>query len=200
MFREMTLFSRAPSPEAVESRTHISAEEAALVRDAAAGNTRAFEALVGQHSRRVFNFLYQMTRHRQDAEDLTQRTFIKAYQNLARFDPQRPWINWLLTIARRTALNHFRDTKRWEEIPESSESAEPSPARNAEIQDRTDNIWSRARDVLSQREFEVIWLRFAEELSTEETAQATGLTVSNVKVIVFRARQQLLKGDNRHEE
>jgi RNA polymerase sigma-70 factor (ECF subfamily) len=53
--------------------------------------------------------------------------------------------------------------------------------------------------VLSPREFEVIWLRFAEELSTEETAQATGLTVSNVKVIVFRARQQLLKGDNRHE-
>jgi RNA polymerase sigma-70 factor, ECF subfamily len=199
MHLEMTLFSRAPSPEAVESRTQISAEEAALVRDAAAGNTRAFEALVGQHSRRVFNFLYQMTRHRQDAEDLTQRTFIKAYHNLARFDPQRPWINWLLTIARRTALNHFRDTKRWEEIPESSESAEPSPARNAEMQDRSDNIWAHARAVLSQREFEIIWLRFAEELSTEETAQATGLTVSNVKVIVFRARQQLLKGDKRHE-
>jgi RNA polymerase sigma-70 factor, ECF subfamily len=199
MHLEMTLFSRAPSPEVAESRTQISAEEAALVRDAAAGNTRAFEALVGQHSRRVFNFLYQMTRHRQDAEDLTQRTFIKAYHNLARFDPQRPWINWLLTIARRTALNHFRDTKRWEEIPESSESAEPSPARKAETNDRSENIWSHAREVLSPREFEVIWLRFAEELSTEETAQATGLTVSNVKVIVFRARQQLLKGDNRHE-
>jgi RNA polymerase sigma-70 factor (ECF subfamily) len=140
-----------------------------------------------------------MTRHRQDAEDLTQRTFIKAYQNLTRFDPQRPWINWLLTIARRTALNHFRDTKRWEEIPEGSESAEPSPARQAETQDHSENVWACAREVLSQREFEVIWLRFAEELSTEETAQATGLTVSNVKVIVFRARQQLLKGANPHE-
>lgn len=200
MFFEMTFSSPAPSPEAVESRTQISAGEAALVRAAAAGDTRAFEALVSQHSRRVFNFLYQMTRHRQDAEDLTQRTFIKAYQNLARFDPQRPWINWLLTIARRTALNHFRDTKRWEEIPEASEAPGYSPAKQAEMQDRSDNVWARARAVLSQREFEVIWLRFAEELSTEETAQATGLTVSNVKVIVFRARQQLLKGDNRHEE
>lgn len=183
----------------VVSTPSISAEEAALVREAAAGSSRAFEALVHQHSRRLFNFLYQMTRHRQDAEDLTQRTFIKAYHNLARFDPQRPLINWLLTIARRTALNHFRDTKKWEEIPESSETSGPSPARQAEIQDRSENVWARAREVLSQREFEVIWLRFVEELSTEETAHATGLTVPNVKVIVFRARQQLLKGENRHE-
>jgi RNA polymerase sigma-70 factor, ECF subfamily len=199
MHLEMAALPATSSSGLAESRTQISVEEAMLVREAAAGSARAFEALVSQHSRRVFNFLYQMTRHRQDAEDLTQRTFIKAYQNLTRFDPQRPWINWLLTIARRTALNHFRDTKRWEEIPEGSESAEPSPARQAETQDHSENVWACAREVLSQREFEVIWLRFAEELSTEETAQATGLTVSNVKVIVFRARQQLLKGANPHE-
>ena len=195
----MTLNPPAPSQDTLVCPPQISAEEAALVREAAAGSGQAFEALVNQHSRRLFNFLFQMTRHRQDAEDLTQRTFIKAYQNLGRFDPQRPLINWLLTIARRTALNHFRDTKRWEEIPEGSQSSEPSPARQAEIQDRSENVWARAREVLSQREFEVLWLRFAEELSTEETAQAMGLTVPNVKVIVFRARQQLLKGDNPHE-
>jgi RNA polymerase sigma-70 factor (ECF subfamily) len=177
----------------------IGDEEAALVREAADGSSRAFEALVNQHGRRVFNFLNQMTRHRQDAEDLTQRTFIKAYRNLARFDPQRPLINWLLTIARRTALNHFRDTKRWEEIPEASETGGPSPAKHAEIQDRSETIWARARAVLSPREFQVLWFRFGEELSTEETAQATGLTVSNVKVIVFRARQQLIQGITGHE-
>ena len=169
------------------------------MREAAGGSSRAFEALVHQHSRRVFNFLFQMTRHRQDAEDLAQRTFIKAYHNLARFDPQRPLINWLLTIARRTALNHFRDTKRWEEIPESSEAPGPTPAGQTEAQDRSENLWAQARAILSQREFELLWLRFAEELSIEETAQATGLTVSNVKVIVFRARQQLLKGVSPHE-
>lgn len=195
----MTLPPPAPPQHTLVCPPQISAEEAALVRAAASGSGQAFEALVSQHSRRLFNFLFQMTRHRQDAEDLTQRTFIKAYQNLGRFDPQRPLINWLLTIARRTALNHFRDTKRWEEIPEGSQSSEPSPARQAEIQDRSENVWARAREVLSQREFEVLWLRFAEELSTEETAQAMGLTVPNVKVIVFRARQQLLKGDNPHE-
>jgi RNA polymerase sigma-70 factor (ECF subfamily) len=60
-------------------------------------------------------------------------------------------------------------------------------------------VWARAKAVLSPREFEVLWLRFGEELSTEETAKATGLTVSNVKVIVFRARQQLTKGETDHE-
>ncbi len=195
----MTLSPPSFPRDALVCPQQISVEEAALVREAAGGSARAFEALVNQHSRRVFNFLNQMTRHRQDAEDLTQRTFIKAFHNLGRFDPQRPLINWLLTIARRTALNHFRDTKRWEEIPEASEAPGYSPAKQTEIQDRTENVWARARAVLSAREFEVLWLRFGEELSTEETAQAMGLTVPNVKVIVFRARQQLLKGDNAHE-
>jgi RNA polymerase sigma-70 factor (ECF subfamily) len=195
----MTLPPPDSPHETLVCPSQISVEEAALVREAAGGSSRAFEALVRAHSRRVFNFLNQMTRHRQDAEDLTQRTFIKAYHNLGRFDPQRPLINWLLTIARRTALNHFRDTKRWEEIPEASEAPGYSPAKQAEVQDRSESVWARAREVLSPREFDVLWLRFAEELSTEETAQAMGLTVPNVKVIVFRARQQLLKGDNPHE-
>lgn len=177
----------------------ISPEEAALVRAATEGSGRAFEALVNQHSRRLFNFLFQLTRHRQDAEDLTQRTFIKAYQSLARFDPERPLINWLFTIARRTALNHFRDTRRWDEIPEDSASPEASPASQAETQERSENLWARARESLSPREFEVLWMRFGEDFSTEETARLTGLTVANVKVIVFRARQQLIKGNSAHE-
>ena len=106
---------------------------------------------------------------------------------------------WLLTIARRTALNHFRDTKRWEEIPEASEAPGPSPASQAETSERSGNLWAKAREILSERDFEVLWLRFGEELSIEETAQATGLTAPNVKIIVFRARQQLLKGVNPHE-
>src|SRR3954462_7098466 len=81
--------------------------DAEIVRAAAAGDTRAFEQLVHSYHRRVLNFLLQMTRQRQDAEDLTQQTFVKAFQHIHRVDAERPIINWLLTIARRTALNHF---------------------------------------------------------------------------------------------
>ena len=160
---------------------------------AAAGDATSFEQIVQLHSSRVFSFVYQMTRHRQDAEDLVQQTFIKAHKNLHRFDGTRPIINWLLTIARRSTLNHFRSSKRWEEMPESAASNEPSPASTAEHCEEKENLWTEARRLLSQREFEVLWLRFGEDRSVEETARISGLTQTHVKVIVFRAKQQLMK-------
>jgi RNA polymerase sigma-70 factor, ECF subfamily len=178
-----------PGPAAAPS------DEAKLVRAAVAGDSQAFERIVHAHHRRVFNFLFHLTRHRHDAEDITQQTFIKAYHHLDSFDCARPLINWLLTIARRTALNHFRSAKRWEHMPVEPASGAPSPAHQAEQKDRAQNVWERARRVLSQREFEVLWLRFAEELSTQETARIMGLTQIHVKVLVHRARQHLLKGE-----
>jgi RNA polymerase sigma-70 factor (ECF subfamily) len=188
------MFSQADTAGFAPPSPAPSADEASLVRAALAEDPRGFEDIVRLHSRRVFGFLYQFTRHRQDAEDLTQQTFLKAYQSLHRFDCRRPLINWLLTIARHNALNHFRSAKKWEAVPEQMASTAPSPARSAEERDLSDNLWARARRILSPREFEVMWLRFGEELSTEETARIAGLTQTHVKVLVFRARQQLLKG------
>jgi RNA polymerase sigma-70 factor, ECF subfamily len=186
--------SRTESP-APDSTAEARAEQD-IVRAASRGDSRAFEDLVRLHHRRVLNFLYQMTRHRQDAEDLTQHTFVKAFQHIHRVDGERPIINWLLTIARRTALNHFRSARKWEYVPAELTSNEPSPARQLEHQDHAENLWARARRVLSQREFEVMWLRFAEDLSTEETARVAGLTQIHVKVLVHRARNHLLKGES----
>lgn len=177
-----------PAPE------QAAADEATLVRSVLDANPRAFEEIVRRHSRRIYNFLHQFTRHHHDAEDLTQQTFLKAYQNLHRFDCERPLINWLFTIARRTALNHFRAAKKWEEVADDTPSESPSPASQSETSDAAENLWAHARRILSQREFEVLWLRFAEELSIEETARIAGLTATHVKVLVYRARQQLMKG------
>ena len=189
-------FSQTGSAEFAPPSPEPPADEAALVQATLAEDPRAFETIVRLHSHRVFGFLHQFTRHRQDAEDLTQQTFLKAYQSLHRFDCHRPLINWLLTIARHNALNHFRSARKWEEVPEQTASAAPSPAHSAEEKDLSENLWARARRLLSPREFEVLWLRFGEELSTEETARIAGLTQTHVKVLVYRARQQLLKGTN----
>jgi RNA polymerase sigma-70 factor, ECF subfamily len=196
------MMTLSPSPQAdvcVPDADAVRREEAELLRAAAGGDLRAFEQLVHVHHRRVLNFVYQMTRQRQDAEDLTQQTFVKAFQHIHRIDCERPIINWLLTIARRTTLNHFRSVRKWEFVPAELASHEPSPARQLEQHDRAENVWAQARRILSQREFEVLWLRFAEELSTEETARVTGLTQIHVKVLVHRARQHLLKGRNSYE-
>ena len=186
-----------PDVSSPDNAAEASAAEAEVVRAAASGDARAFDQLVETHHRRVLSYLCNMVRHRQDAEDLTQQTFLKAYRHLGTFDCARPLINWLLTIARRTALNHFRDHKKWEHMPADLESDVPSPARQVEHEDHAQSLWARARELLAPREFEVLWLRFSEEMSTKETARIMDLTQIHVKVLVHRARQQLLKADLR---
>ena len=172
----------------------LHAREAELIRESLDGNASAAREIVRLHHRQIFGFICRMTRQAQDAEDITQETFIKAFRSLHRFDTTRPLANWLFTIARRTALNHFRSARAWVPIPEDAASAQPSPATRAEEHDQVDDIWGRARRLLSAREYEVLWLRFGESRSIEETARATGLTQTHIKVLVFRARKRLLAG------
>ena len=134
-----------------------------------------------------------MTRQAQDAEDLTQQTFIKAYRALDRFDTSRSLIAWLLTIARRTALNHFRDSRHFETFSEETPDIAASPAHDVEYNDRVENLWNEARRLLPAKHYEVLWLRFGEDLSVEETARVTGLTQTHIKILVFRARRRLEK-------
>jgi RNA polymerase sigma-70 factor, ECF subfamily len=168
------------------------AAEAELVRASVDGDAQAARDLIRLHHRRIYGFICRLTRQPQDAEDLTQETFIKAFGSLHRFDTSRPLVNWLFTIARRTTFNHFRSTRRWVDLPETTPSPTPSPDRQAEENDQVEDLWERARRVLSDREYEVLWLRFGENLSTAETARVAGLTATHVKVLVFRARRRLL--------
>ncbi len=190
----LSLVTDPSPPAAVPPAAEPCLHEADTIRAAAAGDAQAFARLVRSHSRRVHGFLFQFTRNAHDADDLTQQTFIKAYRHLGTFDCERPLINWLLTIARRTALNHFRSARPWEPADDTLAAAEPSPAHALEQAERSDTLWTRARRLLSDREYEILWLRFAEELSVEETARITGLTRIHVKVIAHRARARLAKG------
>jgi RNA polymerase sigma-70 factor (ECF subfamily) len=191
----MSLSSAPLAAEPVPDSTSPASDEPALIRAAVNGDADAFDQIVRLHHRRVYAYLHQMTRRHHDAEDLTQQTFIKVYHHLKGFDPQRPLINWLLTIARNTALNHFRDSKKWEEMPYDMASSDPTPAHQAESRERSTHLWERARALLAPREYELLWLRYAEDLSIEETAKLTGLTQTHVKVLTFRARQALMKGE-----
>jgi len=190
----MTLSSAVPTEEAFPEPVEGGCDEAQLVHNAVCGDQQAFGQIIQLHGRRIFIFLLQMTRQRQDAEDLAQQTFVKAFAHLSTFDTRRPLLNWLFVIARRTAMNHFRSAKKWEFLPDETADTRPNPAGSAEEKELGENLWTRARAVLPRRQFEVLWLRFAEDLSTRETARIAGLTEIHVKVLVFRARQALLKG------
>jgi len=188
----MTLPPQAASEETLAPSTTPSAD-ARLIADCLQGDMSAFDEIVRTHTPRIFNYVLHMTRHRQDAEDIAQQTFIKAYTHLASFDPTRSFIAWLLTIARRTALNHFRSAKNFEPVAEDTASGETTPDRQLEKRDQLDTLWAQAKRVLSEREFEILWLRYAEDRSLEETAKIVGLNQTHTKIIAFRARQRLSK-------
>lgn len=189
----MTLPPQAESGDTLAAPPTEMSADACLIADCLQGQMRAFDEIVRLHTPRVFNYLLHMTRHRQDAEDIAQQTFIKAYNHLASFDPSRSFIAWLLTIARRTALNHFRSTKHCEPVSEETAAGDPTPDRQLEKRDQLDTLWAQARRVLSRREFDILWLRYAEDLSLEETARIAGLTQTHTKIVAFRARQHLMK-------
>lgn len=188
----MPATAAAPELPHADEFAMSSSTEAELVRDAVAGDAGAARELVRLFHRPIFNYVCRMTGQAQDAEDITQDTFVKAFRSLDRVDTSRPLINWLFTIARRTALNHFRARKNWVELPPETAAGGPSPRDEAERHELSDSLWSKARRLLSTKEYDALWLRFGEDLSIAETAVATGRTVPSIKTLLFRARQRLI--------
>ena len=170
--------------------------EAKLVHAAVAGEAGAARELVRLFHRPIYFYVSRLVGQAQDAEDVTQETFVKAFRALHKVDTNRPLLNWLHTIARRTALNHLRGRKGWTQLPPEPVSDVPGPRQEVEGQESVSQIWSRARRLLKAAEFEALWLRFGENLSVEETAQTTGRSISSIKTLIHRARKRLLTPKN----
>lgn len=143
----------------------------------------AFSLLVGRHHTRVFAFLLALTRHRQDAEDLTQETFLRAWNKFHRYNPDLPLLPWLFTIARRQSISALR---RKRPIPaEDLTTNEPEPANRALW------LWEIAKAHLTPDAYGALWLHYREELSLKEIAAVLGKREGAIKVILHRARKSL---------
>ena len=163
-----------------------------LADRARSGCRESFEALVVHFEKRIFRYLLQMTRNQHDAEDLTQVTFLKAFQNMHRYQSNHAFSAWLFTIAKRTALNHFRDSRPSEELaPEMAASTE-SPSVLTEREDASCGLWKIARS-LKPDHYEALWLRYGEGFSISETANIMKTNALRIRVILHRARAALGK-------
>src|SRR5574341_815879 len=125
------------------------------VRRAQAGSAESFNWLMEHYGGRVYGYLRQMTGNSHDAEDLTQDTFLKAYRALPRCHHLDRFLPWLLTIARRTALNHFRGLRVTEEIMPESQVEWRVPAQLATVAEEQGQLWTLAR-TLKKAYFEVL--------------------------------------------
>jgi len=149
-----------------------------------------FVAIYHEHVWRVYGFFAYRLRSRQDAEDLTQQTFERALRAWGRYDERRAAVpTWLLAIARNLLIDHLRS-------PASSPTlAEPEPELLVAEPDRPatglEPDLERALGELSQRERELIALRFGGDMTCPEIAELTGLTLANVQQIVSRALRRM---------
>lgn len=171
------------------------ATERELVRLARRGDTAAFDQLVVHHQRVVFNIAYRMTGNRQEAEDVAQETFVKAYQALDRFDPQRPFAPWLYRIATNTALNWIKRRRPEMELSEGvplTDPAAPGPEAQAIAADTSARLRA-AIATLPPNYRAAIELRHFQGLSYQEMSESLGVPLSDVKSWLFRARRRLRK-------
>lgn len=177
-------------------------EELALVRRVQGGELDAFEELVRAHEKTVYNLALRMTGNPQDAEDMAQEAFLKAYRSLPEFRGESKFSVWLYRIVSNVCLDHLRKQSR---RPSSSltmedddgeeqqfdvpdESASPEKLLEQKL---TREAVQRGLNQLPDEQRQILLLRELRGLSYEEIGEALGLEAGTVKSRIFRARKRL---------
>jgi RNA polymerase sigma-70 factor (ECF subfamily) len=178
-------------------------EDGSAVELARSGDNDAFRLLVERHSRNVFKLAFRMTGHEQDAEDVVQETFLRAYKQLKNYEARSSFATWLYRIASNYSLDLIRMRKRHQEkretnmnheeeidIMQSIAGTSPTPDRivfSGQVKDRV----NAALDDLSPQERHAFVLRHFEGMSIEEIGASLGTGTNATKHSIFRAVQKL---------
>lgn len=175
-------------------------DEVTLVRRCLEGDNWAFDELVRRYRDRVYGMALHLLGDRDLAEDLAQEAFLRAFQRLAMFDPNKgSFSTWLMTLTTRLCLNALKkrtSEQQWilEQADETDELSETSDAPTPE-----EEWWAMERRMLVQRllstlppmQRAVLLLRYGEEMSIHEIAQTLQVSVGTVKTWLFRGRDAL---------
>jgi RNA polymerase sigma-70 factor (ECF subfamily) len=181
----------------------LTRDEGQLVSEAKAGNYAAFEELVNRYEKKIYRLGMNITGNREDAEDVLQDAFLKAFEHLPDFREDSRFYTWITRIAVNEALMKLRKRKSSKEV-----GMEDSEDENGDVQVREFADWKpNPEQQFAQTELEqilqtavgtlspgfrtVFYLRDVEGLSTEETAEMLDLSVGAVKARLFRARLRL---------
>jgi len=176
--------------------------DSVAVAQARAGDSGAFRVLVERHSRNLFRLAYRMTGHQQDAEDVVQEAFLRAYRQLSKFDDRASFGTWLYRIAANCSLDLIRVRKRRSEhqepapeegMPDPIQSlpdAAPTPDRLAmsgEVEAKVSNVLNG----LSEMERTAFVLRHYEGMCIDDIGRTLGVQPNAAKHSIFRAVQKL---------
>lgn len=178
-----------------------------LIQHAQKGDHEAFAALVTEHQRYVFNLALRVLRNEEEALDLTQETFVRAWTALPNFRGQSQFRTWLYRIVTNLCYNRLPNLRRSlndlgddiiAEIPET-DPAFDNPARGFESRELRSYL-HRAIDDLDENYRLLISLRYQEELSYDEIASMLNLPLGTVKTGLFRAKEHLRRALENYQE
>ncbi len=183
--------------------TGLVKDESVLVTEAKAGSYEAFEELVNRYEKKIYRLGLNLTGNPEDAEDMLQETFLKAYEHLPNFREDSRFYTWLVRIAINQGLMKLRKRRSSKEvqmedstnddgevIPREFADWRPNPEQEME-RTELENILQDAARSLPMTFRTVFLLRDVEGLSTEETAEMLNLSEGAVKARLFRARLRL---------
>lgn len=155
----------------------------------------ARDEIVHRYHLKIYAFLHQLTGRKEDAEDLTQETFLLALRKLSTFKAGYDLLPWLYTIARRCAISQWRKHK-----PTSPLLDSDHPSISQSLPHDAVALWEIAQANLSPNEFTALWMFYQEDLPLKEVARVLRRTVPHCKVILYRARKSLGKVLAREKE
>ena len=166
-----------------------------IIREVLQGDTRSFARLVDRYKGPVYNLALRMTGSGQDAEDLAQEIFLKAFLGLGRFDPERRFFPWLFTVAVNTVRNHLkkppaltvRSDAGGQDLPAGVQS---NPQKRLEDKQRREQF-AQALQQLPFEQREAVVLRYYQDLRFDEIAAVCEVPVSTAKMRVYRGLQRL---------
>lgn len=176
------------------AREHESREDELLLSQLKNGDERAFEVFLSRYEKRIFAYLLTVVRQREEAEDLTQETFLRVYKNRKAIDSARNVKSWLYTIATNAAYDWFRKKKHIPELFVIDD--DEAPFETAEATDAYKDIENadavgRALDRLKPEYKACILLYYYEQFSYEEMAEQLSIPLNTVKTHLRRAKEQL---------
>ncbi|HER43411.1 MAG TPA: sigma-70 family RNA polymerase sigma factor [Candidatus Eisenbacteria bacterium] len=171
-----------------------------LARAFRGGDMESFRFLVESLSRTLIAMAYRYTRNWETARDLTQDTWIRVYERIDRYDPGRPFANWLLTVHRNGCLNHLREGKARLEmtVAEMPEAAEAERPRGANPYSRLEQMefmqrLRRAMEKLSEREQTIFSLVDIEHNGQNQAAEMLRIKPATLRATLHKARRKLAR-------
>jgi RNA polymerase sigma-70 factor (ECF subfamily) len=158
------------------------------------GNTSSFTHLVDKYKNMVYTVVYRILRQHEDAEEIAQDTFIKAFNNLQSFEGNSKFSTWIYTIAYRSAISKTRlkkvDTVTEDFLLDSSIDGSVPQLEELEAEEQSKYV-KEAIEALPEVDGVIVTLYYMDDMNIQEISEITTLSESNIKVKLFRARKQL---------